>query len=59
MPINVPLMPGYSLPSNVFITEKGEILVGQVAEHNRQKNPQSYRREFKRDLGSPDPYDAK
>jgi len=55
-PINAPLTPGYSLPSSVFITEKGEILVGQVAEHNRQKNPQSYRREFKRDLGSPDPY---
>lgn len=55
-PINAPLTPGYSLPSSVFITEQGEVLVGQVAENNRQKNPQRYRREFKRDLGSTDPY---
>jgi molecular chaperone DnaK (HSP70) len=55
-PINAPLTPGYSFPSSIFITEYGEILVGQSAENNRQKNPQSYRREFKRDLGSPDPY---
>jgi molecular chaperone DnaK len=55
-PIPAPLTPGYALPSSVFITEQGEILVGQVAENNRQKNPQRYRREFKRDLGSPDPY---
>lgn len=55
-PIPAPLTYGYCLPSSVFITEQGEILVGQVAENNRQKNPQFYRREFKRDLGSPDPY---
>lgn len=55
-PINAPLTPGYSLPSSIFITEQGEILVGQAAENSRQKKPQRYRREFKRDLGSPDPY---
>jgi molecular chaperone DnaK (HSP70) len=55
-PIPAPLTPGYALPSSVFITEQGEILVGQAAENKRQKNPQRYRREFKRDLGSPDPY---
>lgn len=55
-PINAPLTPGYCLPSSVFITEQGEILVGQAAENNQQKNPLSYRREFKRDLGSTDPY---
>jgi molecular chaperone DnaK (HSP70) len=55
-PINAPLTPGYSFPSSIFITQHREILVGQAAENNRQKKPQSYRREFKRDLGSPDPY---
>ncbi|ACK70841.1 Heat shock protein 70 [Gloeothece citriformis PCC 7424] len=55
-PIPAPLTPGYALPSSVFITEGGDILVGQAAENKRQKKPQRYRREFKRDLGSPDPY---
>jgi molecular chaperone DnaK (HSP70) len=40
-PINAPLTPGYSFPSSIFITEHGEILVGQAAENNRQKKPQS------------------
>lgn len=55
-PIKEPLKQGYSFPSSVYVTEGGEILVGQAAENKRQKNPQSYRREFKRELGSTDPY---
>lgn len=47
---------GYSFPSSIFVTEKGEILVGQAAENARQKDPKCYRREFKRDLGSSEPY---
>ncbi len=55
-PVPVPLTSGYSLPSSVFISEDGSVLVGQAAENVRQKSPHRYRREFKRDLGSPDPY---
>lgn len=44
------------LPSSVFITEHGEILVGHAAENTRVMNPLRYRAEFKRDLGSPVPY---
>jgi molecular chaperone DnaK (HSP70) len=55
-PIPAPLTPGYSLPSSIFIAEQGEILVGQAAENSKQKDPKRYRREFKRELGSPDPY---
>ncbi|MFM6787437.1 MAG: hypothetical protein ACKPJP_12025, partial [Microcystis panniformis] len=55
-PIKEPNTKGYSFPSSIFVNEKGEILVSQVAENSRQKAPHHYRREFKRDLGSPDPY---
>jgi molecular chaperone DnaK (HSP70) len=55
-PIKEPLNHGYSFPSSVFISEQGEILVGQSAENAKAKNLPNYRHEFKRDLGSPDPY---
>lgn len=55
-PIKEPISRGYSFPSSIFITGKEQILIGQAAENSRQKDPQRYRREFKRDLGSPNPY---
>jgi|GEM_PF-1097454 len=55
-PIKEPINRGYSFPSSVFITAQEQILIGQAAENSRQKDPQRYRREFKRDLGSPNPY---
>jgi parallel beta-helix repeat protein len=54
--IKEPLKHGFSFPSSVFLIQQGDILVGQSAENSRQKDPQRYRREFKRDLGSSDPY---
>jgi molecular chaperone DnaK (HSP70) len=53
--IENPLQPGYCFASSIFLTPKGELLVGQAAENSRQRDPQRYRREFKRDLGSPAP----
>jgi molecular chaperone DnaK (HSP70) len=47
---------GYSFASSIFVSDRGDILVGQTAENARQKNPHQYRREFKRDLGTFDPY---
>jgi molecular chaperone DnaK len=47
---------GYSFPSSVYLTQKGEILVGQLAENNRQLDVRRYRREFKRALGKNQPY---
>ncbi|ACK70848.1 hypothetical protein PCC7424_2427 [Gloeothece citriformis PCC 7424] len=49
-PIKEPLKQGYSFPSSIYLTEEGEILVGQAAENKRQKNPQRYRNEFKRKI---------
>jgi tetratricopeptide (TPR) repeat protein len=54
--IKEPINRGYSFPSSVFINNQEQILIGQAAENFRQKDPQRYRREFKRDLGSPNPY---
>lgn len=54
--IKEPLKHGFSFPSSVFLIGQGEILVGQAAENSRKKDPQRYLREFKRDLGSSDPY---
>jgi tetratricopeptide (TPR) repeat protein len=51
-----PLKHGYCFPSSVFFTAQGEILVGHAAENARQKDPQRYRHEFKRDLGSEIPF---
>jgi molecular chaperone DnaK (HSP70) len=54
--IKEPINRGYSFPSSIFINNQEQILIGQAAENFRQKDPQRYRREFKRDLGSPNPY---
>ncbi|MBD2459198.1 Hsp70 family protein [Nostoc sp. FACHB-87] len=54
--IKEPLKHGYSFPSSVYLTEGGEVLVGQAAENNRMLDIRRYRREFKRDLGINEPY---
>lgn len=41
----------YSLPSAVFVDEKGDVLVGQAAMNSRKHKPQNFRMEFKRNLG--------
>ena len=41
----------YSLPSAVFVEDSGNVLVGQAAMNSRERKPQNFRSEFKRDLG--------
>jgi tetratricopeptide (TPR) repeat protein len=55
-PIKEPLKHSFSFPSSVFLTEQKEMLVGQAAVNSRRKDPQRYKEQFKRDLGSYDPY---
>jgi len=47
---------GYPLLSAVYVEEDGNILIGQAAENRRMTNPDRFRKEFKRDLGSNIPY---
>jgi formylglycine-generating enzyme required for sulfatase activity/actin-like ATPase involved in cell morphogenesis len=47
---------GYSFPSSIYASKEGEILVGHTADYQRNKDPNRYRREFKRDLGRDIPY---
>lgn len=54
--VKEPLKQGYSFPSSVYLTEKGEILVGQAAENSRLRDARRYRRGFKRALGENQPY---
>jgi len=54
--IKEPLKHGYSFPSSIYLTEGGEVLVGQAAENNRMLDIRRYQREFKRDLGMNEPY---
>lgn len=42
----------YSLPSAIFVEEDGTVLVGQAAMNSRMRDPQRFRMEFKRELGS-------
>src|SRR5262245_22166411 len=51
-----PVKHGYSFPSSVYVTERGEVLVGHAADNNRRKDPGRYKREFKRDWGNGEPY---
>jgi molecular chaperone DnaK (HSP70) len=46
----------YCMPTSVFIEENGTVLLGQAADNSRMKNPGRYRKEFKRDLGTSEPY---
>lgn len=41
----------YSMPSAVFVDEKGNVLLGQSAMNSRIRLPQNFRMEFKRELG--------
>ena len=51
-----PIKHGYSFPSSVYVTERGELLIGSVAENARQRDLRRYKREFKRELGQNIPY---
>src|SRR5690349_20968011 len=46
---------GFSVPSSVFVTPQGQILIGKAANNQRLRDPLRYRRELKRDLGRTDP----
>lgn len=54
--VKEPLKQGYSFPSSVYLTDKGEILVGQAAENSKLRDMRRSRREFKRALGENQPY---
>lgn len=46
----------YCMPTSIFVEENGTVLLGQAADNSRMKNPGRYRKEFKRDLGTSEPY---
>lgn len=50
-----PIKHGFTIPSSVYLSDSGEMLVGHAADYQRLKNPLRYRREFKRILGSDEP----
>jgi actin-like ATPase involved in cell morphogenesis len=50
-----PTSVGFSVPSNVFVTPQGQMLVGMAANNRCQSDPLRYRRELKRDLGKSTP----
>lgn len=54
--VKEPAKQGYSFPSSIYLTEEGEILVGQIAENSKFLDITRYRREFKRDLLQNSPY---
>ncbi|GHO82251.1 right-handed parallel beta-helix repeat-containing protein [Dictyobacter formicarum] len=53
--IKDPTSLGYSVPSSVFLTPQGQMLVGKAANNQRLRDPLRYRREIKRDLGNARP----
>jgi molecular chaperone DnaK (HSP70) len=55
-PVKDPLKHGFTFPSSIYVTERGEVLVGHAAENQRLKDPHRYQREFKRDLGRSEPF---
>lgn len=54
--VKEPVKHGHSLPSAVYLPENGEPLVGYAAINRRSKYPERFQDEFKRDLGSQEPY---
>ncbi len=50
-----PLSVSFSVPSSAFVTPQGQVLIGKAANNQHLRDPQRYRREFKRDLGKTDP----
>lgn len=49
--IKDPTTQGYSIPSSVFVAAGKRIFVGKTADNQRKLDPESYRRELKRELG--------
>jgi len=56
MRVKDPRKHGYSFPSSVYVEPDESFLIGYSAEFKRNINPQRYCKEFKRNLGSPTPY---
>ncbi len=46
-----PLNNSYLFPSRIYLTEQGQVLVGQAAENHRLQDIRRYRRNFKLALG--------
>jgi predicted GTPase len=44
----------WSIPTSVYVGPDGSVLVGNAAENARLQRPEGYRREFKREFGTPD-----
>ncbi|BAY91309.1 MULTISPECIES: Hsp70 family protein [unclassified Tolypothrix] len=55
--VKEPIKGGYSFPSCVYLTEQGEMLVGVAADNNRLRDIGRHRQEFKRELGTNEPYE--
>lgn len=53
--IKDPMSHSFSVPSNVFATSQGQVLVGNGADNMRRRDPMRYRRELKRDIGKTEP----
>ncbi len=43
----------WSIPTSIYVGPDGSVLVGDKAENARLKRPEGYRREFKREFGTP------
>lgn len=54
--VKEPLSHTFSFPSSLYITQQGEVLVGQAAENQRLRTLFRYRSGFKRDLGQQEPF---
>ena len=46
----------YSIPSSALLRQDDSLVFGELAESEKNVTPEGYRREFKRDLGSKEPY---
>jgi predicted GTPase/actin-like ATPase involved in cell morphogenesis len=44
----------WSIPTAVYVGPDGSVMVGNAAENARLQRPEGYRREFKREFGTPD-----
>jgi predicted GTPase/actin-like ATPase involved in cell morphogenesis len=49
------LYDSWSIPTAICVRPNGSVLVGSEAENSRNERPTAYRREFKRQFGSPTP----
>jgi F-box protein 11 len=53
--VKEPLKHTYCFPSSIYLTEQGNMLVGEAAENQRLRDVTRYRHEFKRHLGQNEP----